>query len=59
MVMLSVRLLPHTGVGHYSEYKESITSEDLARGRLRPNKLNASWIGGERQSYLGPKKDKS
>ena len=57
--MLSVRLLPHTGVGHYSEYKESITSEDLARGRLRPSKLNASWIGGETQSYLGPEKDKS
>ena len=51
MVMLSVRLLPHKGAGHYSEYKESITSEDLAGGRLRPNKLNASWIGGERQRY--------
>ena len=45
--MLSVRLLPHKGVGHY-EYRESITSEDLVRGRLRPNALNASWIEGKR-----------
>ena len=50
MVMLSVHLLPHTGVGHYTDYtkyKERITSEDLAGGRLRPNNLNASWIEGE------------
>ena len=47
MVMLSVRLLPHKGVGHY-EYRESITSDDLAKGRLRPNTLNASWIEGKR-----------
>ena len=46
--MLSVRLLPHKGVGHYNEYRESITSEDLVKGRLRPNTLNASWIEGER-----------
>lgn len=45
---MSVRLLPHKGVGHY-EYKGSITIEDLAGGRLRPNPLNASWIKGEEE----------
>ena len=49
MVMLSVHMLGSTGVGHYTEYKERITSEDLAGGRLRPNNLNAFWIEGERR----------
>ena len=37
------------------EFKERISSEELVRGKLTPNALNASWIGGEKESrWLSP-----
>ena len=50
MVMLSVRLLPHMGVGHYSEFKESITSR-VFRKRVKAKDFNGHPPEPSGQSY--------
>ena len=56
MVVLAVRLLPHDN--EYHNLKSGISSSDISRGMIDPNKFNTSWASGNELQNIRKKMSK-